>query len=369
MNAGTLVEPLSAPNLSIIVPTFNEKDNISLLVEKLRSALGNIDWEVIFVDDDSPDGTSQEVKKIGETDRRVRGLRRLGRRGLAGACIEGFLASQAKYVAVMDADLQHDESLLLGMLEKIEEDNDLVVASRYIEGGSSSSFSALRSKISLWSTVLAKKFLKIDLSDPMSGFFMIRRSIVDDVVPALSTQGYKILLDIVATKRGDLRIAELPFVFRSRLHGESKLDSSVAMDFLSLLVSKLTYDLISLRFILFGMVGLTGLGLHLIFLKFGILGGLQFEFAQALSTAIIIAWNYMLNNFLTYRDQRLRGLRFFTGLIRFEIICSIGVISNVGVASFVYASDSVWWIAGIAGAMMGVMWNYLISSVFVWKTR
>jgi dolichol-phosphate mannosyltransferase len=369
MSVATPDQNTPAPLLTIVVPTFNEKGNIALLVDKLRKTLGKTSWEVIFVDDDSPDGTSQEVKKIGALDNRVRGITRLGRRGLAGACIEGFLASQAKYIAVMDADLQHDESLINSMLEKIENNHDLIVASRYIDGGSSSGFSALRAKISLCSTALARRFLKINLRDPMSGFFMIRRSIVEEVVHSLSTQGYKILLDIVATKQGELRIAELPYKFRSRLHGESKLDSNVAMDFLSLLINKLTYGLISLRFILFGFVGLTGLILHLIFLKFGLMGGLQFELAQAVTTPIVIAWNFMLNNFLTYRDQRLSGVRFFTGLIRFELICSIGVISNVGVASFVYSSEKIWWLAGIAGVMMGVMWNYLISSAFVWKTK
>ena len=358
-----------APELSIIVPTFNEKENISILVEKIKDVMGNEDWEVIFVDDNSPDGTSSKVKELGVEDCRVRGIRRIGRRGLAGACIEGSLSSQAEFVAVMDADLQHDESLLTSMLERAREGNDLVVASRYIDGGSSSSFSPLRAKISEWSTLLAKKFLNIDLSDPMSGFFMVRRSIAEEVVTDLSSQGYKILLDIVATKKGNLRISELPFVFRNRIHGESKLDSSVAIDFISLIINKMTRGVVSLRFILFSFVGLTGLALHLLFLRTAILSGLQFEFAQALSTAVIVAWNYMLNNFLTYRDQRLRGIQFFTGLIRFEVICSMGVIANVGVASFVYSSDSNWWLAGIAGAVMGVMWNYLISSVLVWKNR
>lgn len=366
MNANNIRK---APELSIVVPTFNEKENISILVEKIKDVMEDEDWEIIFVDDNSPDGTSSTVKELGRQDRRVRGIRRIGRRGLAGACIEGILSSQAEFVAVMDADLQHDESLLTLMLEQAREGSDLVVASRYIDGGSSSSFSPIRAKISEWSTWLAKKFLHITLSDPMSGFFMVRRTTVDGIVTNLSSQGYKILLDIVATKKGNLRISELPFVFRNRIHGESKLDSSVAIDFISLIINKLTRGLVSLRFILFSLVGLTGLGLHLLFLSTALSLNLQFEFAQALSTAVIVAWNYMLNNFLTYRDQRLRGIQFFTGLIRFELICSMGIIANVGVASFVYSSDSSWWLAGIAGAVMGVMWNYLISSVLVWRNR
>ena len=360
----------SAPLLSIVVPTFNESDNIARLIESIERVLLDQPWEIIFVDDNSPDGTADRVREIGRKDRRVRCIRRLGRRGLAGACIEGILSSQAEFVAVMDADLQHDETLLAKMLDSIRPDGvDLVVASRYMEGGLAGGFSENRRKISLWATGLAQKLLRLNLTDPMSGFFMIRRQLVEQIAPSLSTQGYKILLDIVTTARGALKIVEIPFSFRQREHGESKFDTSIAIDFASLIIGKLTFDLVSLRFILFGLVGLTGLGLHLVLLRFNLLSGMQFEVAQALATTIVIAWNFLLNNLFTYRDQRLRGLQFVSGLIRFELICAIGAISNIGVASWVYATEPVWWIAGIGGALMGAMWNYLVSAALVWKVH
>lgn len=357
-----------APELTVVVPTFNERDNVLKLVNRLRVALKDCDWEAIFVDDDSPDGTAELVRAIGKQDRRVRCIRRVNRRGLSGAFLEGALASQAPYVAVIDGDLQHDESCLTEMLEKLRSGlADLVVATRYIEGGSSSSFTAWRSRISKWSTSLAQRFLGITLSDPMSGFFMIRRSIVEEYAHILRTQGFKILLDIVTTARGKLRITEIPFAFRKREHGESKLDARIALDFISLVLNKLTKGMISARFLLFGFVGLIGLGLHIIMLNAGLRYGLKFELAQTLSTILIIACNFGLNNILTYCDQRLTGKRFWFGLISFELICGIGLISNVGLASWIYNSGNTWWLAGMSGALMGAIWNYMISSIVVWK--
>ena len=361
-----------APELSVVIPAFNERTNVAILVERLRHVLADVTWEAVFVDDNSPDGTASVVRAIGEQDDRIRCIRRIGRRGLAGACLEGMLASQARYVAVMDADLQHDETLLASMLERLQADDvDLVVASRYVEGGSATSFSANRARISRWSGEISRRFLKVELSDPMSGFFMIRRTVVEDLAPSLSSQGFKILLDIVATARGTLRVAELPFVFRERLHGESKLDSRIALDFVALLVAKLTDDAVSFRFLLFCLVGLTGVGVHMTALLTTLqaLPDLRFSIAQTVATIFAIAWNFTFNNVLTYRDQRLVGWSFVTGLIRFEIICAVGALSNVGVASWIYEHEPSWWIAGLGGALMGAVWNYVVSAAFVWKSR
>ena len=301
----------------------------------------------------------------------MRCIRRIGRRGLAGACLEGMLASQANYVAVIDADLQHDETLLVAMLDRLRTgDVDLVVASRYLAGGSAAGLSANRERASRWSSALVRHFLGVDLSDPMSGFFMMRRDGFEALAPRLSSQGFKILLDIVATAHGRLRIAELPFVFRERLHGESKVDTKIALDFAALLVAKLTKDAVSIRFMLFCLVGLTGIGIHMATLDV-LLGfaALQFGVAQTLATVGAIAWNFVLNNLFTYRDQRLTGWDFVTGLLRFEVICAIGAISNVGIATWIYDYDSDWWIAGLGGALMGAVWNYVVSAAFVWRQR
>lgn len=360
-----------ARQLSVIVPTFNERDNVTVLFERLAETLEGISWEVIFVDDNSPDGTWQTVQDLAQRDPRVRCIRRIGRRGLSGACIEGILASSAPCVAVMDADLQHDETQLPKMLDLLQRgEAELVVGSRYIDGGNADSFNRQRRGASEFATTLAKKLLRVEVADPMSGFFMIRRDRFEQLAPKLSVQGFKILLDIVATGQGKLRVVEIPYAFGSRLHGESKLDSMVALDFLGLLLAKMTGDAVSLRFLLFALVGSIGLVVHLAVLdvSFNVFS-YSFAEAQLIGAVAAMTSNFLLNNFLTYRDQRLKGLAILRGLLMFYLVCSVGLFANVGVAFSVYGQQPIWWLAGAAGALMGVVWNYAMSGLFVWRKR
>ena len=359
------------PELSVVVPTFNERDNVTVLYRRLDATLKDIAWEVVFVDDNSPDGTWEVVRGLARQDPRVRCIRRVGRRGLSGACIEGILASSAPYAAVIDADLQHDETQLprmVGLLQRGEA--ELVVGSRYIEGGSADSFNKGRAGVSALATEVAKRVLSVEIADPMSGFFMIRRDRFEQLAPQLSTQGFKILLDIVATAQGKLRTIEVPFTFGSRQHGESKLDSMVALDFLGLVLAKLTHDVVSLRFLLFAMVGSIGLVVHLTAL-FIALEAFNWPFpeAQACGAVVAMTSNFILNNFLTYRDQRLKGFAILRGLLLFYLVCSVGLFANVGVAFSVYDQEPIWWLAGMAGALMGVVWNYAMSGLFVWRKK
>jgi dolichol-phosphate mannosyltransferase len=361
----------AAPEITIVVPTLNERANIPILVARLQRLLAGVDWEIVFVDDNSADGTAAVARAIGEADSRVRCIRRIGRRGLAGALLEGMLSSQARWVAALDADLQHDETLLMAMVERLRQgDVDLVVASRYIDGQSGEGFAPRRARASRWSSVVARRFLGVELTDPMSGFFMIRRDTVEELAPSLSSQGFKLLLDIVATARGKLRVVELPYVFRARQHGLSKLDTRVILDFAALVIAKLTNDAVSLRFLLFCFVGLTGVAVHMSALALAVdAAALRFSVAQAVATVVAITWNFVLNNRLTYRDQRLTGWRFLTGLLWFQAICSVGAVSNVGAASWIYDNGPGWWIAGLGGAVMGAVWNYVVSAAFVWRQR
>jgi dolichol-phosphate mannosyltransferase len=232
--------PLQAglPELSVVVPTFNERDNVTVLYRRLAATLSGIAWEVVFVDDNSPDGTWEVVRGLGQKDSRVRCVRRIGRRGLSGACIEGILASSGPYAAVIDADLQHDETQLPKMVALLRSgEAELVVGSRYIEGGSADSFNKQRAGASQLATEVARRVLNVEVADPMSGFFMIRRDRFEQLAPELSTLGFKILLDLVATAQGKLRTVEIPYTFGSRQHGESKLESMVALDFLGVVLA------------------------------------------------------------------------------------------------------------------------------------
>jgi dolichol-phosphate mannosyltransferase len=377
MNDATLPGPREAaqtaglPQLSLVVPTFNERDNVATLFRRLQDTLAGIAFEVIFVDDNSPDATWQVVRALARQDSRVRCIRRIGRRGLSGACIEGILASSAPYAAVIDADLQHDETRLPKMLELLRGGEfDLVVGSRYVEGGSADGFDPQRASVSALATEVARQVLRVKIADPMSGFFMIRREKFEELAPKLSTQGFKILLDIIASSRGNLRTREIPYTFGARLHGESKLDSMVALDFVGLVLSKLTHDIITLRFLLFALVGSIGLVVHFLALFAALeIFELPFPESQACGALSAMTSNFILNNFLTYRDQRLKGLAVLRGLILFYLVCSVGLLANVGVAFSVYDQEPIWWLAGAAGALMGVVWNYAMSGLFVWRKR
>src|SRR3569832_597114 len=368
--------PSAAPlpvELSVVLPTFKERDNVADLVRRLSMALEGIGWEAIFVDDNSPDGTAAAAKALAATDAHVRCIRRVGRRGLAGACIEGILSSAAPFVAVMDADLQHDERALPLMLAKLRENQaDLVTATRYVEGGSAEGLSdRTRSNLSSWATALTTRILNVPLSDPMSGFFMLRRDRFDAIADKLSPAGFKILLDIVATAGPSLRVAEQSFVFGKREQGESKFIFQVGLEFLGLLFAKLTGDLVEPRFIFFALVGAIGLGVHLAALKLALLGGApNFSYAQSIATFVAMTSNFIQTNKDTYRNRRQKKESNLWGFIAFCLICSLGAFTNVGVASWLYyREDTVWWVAGAAGAVKGLIWNYAMSSHFVWFTR
>jgi dolichol-phosphate mannosyltransferase len=361
-------DELQVPRLSVVVPTFNEAENLPVLVARLAAVLSGIAWEVIFVDDNSPDGTAAAARRLAQTDPRVRCLRRIGRRGLAGACIEGMLASSAAAVAVMDGDLQHDETQLPRMLACIEQGGDLVVGARFSPGGGATGgLSRVRQLGSRAATVAAKCLLGVQLSDPMSGFFMIRREVFDAVAPRLSTQGFKVLLDIVVTCGQPLRIVELPFVFRPRSHGQSKLDTLVVFQFLGLLLAKFSGDWLSIRFVSFALIGATGVIVHLWALQQALLLDLTFDWSQTIAAYIAMTSNFVLNNQLTYRDRRLKGLAALRGLLTFYLVCTVGTVANVGVANWIYGTRPSWWLAGTAGALMGLVFNYAASSALTWQ--
>ncbi|MFZ0694666.1 MAG: glycosyltransferase family 2 protein [Alphaproteobacteria bacterium] len=355
--------------LTVIVPSFNERYNVEPLIERLEAALAGIDWEVIYVDDDSPDGTADKVREIAQTDRRVRCVQRIGRRGLSTAVIEGILASSAPYIAVIDADLQHDEKLLPTMLDAIKDKGlDIVVGSRYTTGGGIGNWDGGRAVISKHATRLARLVVSEELRDPMSGFFMITRPAFEGAVRRLSGQGFKILLDLFASTSTPYKFAEMPYVFGQRLHGESKLDSFVAWEYLMLLLDKLVGRFVPVRFVLFAAVGFSGIAVHLLTLRLALFVA-SFPLSQALATMTAMTSNFVLNNALTYRDQRLHGAKFLRGLLSFYTICGIGAVGNVGVASALFQEHYAWWVSGLAGALVGVVWNYAVSSVFTWGRK
>jgi len=354
--------------LSVVVPTFNEEANMATLIERVGAALDGAAWQIIVVDDDSPDGTAEAVKAISAVDARVQCIRRVRRRGLAGAVIEGALASAAPFVAVIDGDLQHDETLLPRMLEVLQAgEADLVVASRYVgEAAPVEALNPIRRLGSRFANWLGRLVLHQHLSDPVSGFFMIRRERIEEVAPRLTTVGFKVLFDIIASQTEPLRIVELPFVFRERVAGGSKLDKRMVIDYLGLLVNKLTGGLIPTRALMFGLVGASGVAVQLAAVKGFLVFGLGFSLAQFAGSMVAMTSNYLINNEVTYRDRRKSGWPLFLGYLKFCALCSIGLAANVAVASEVNQHLPIWWLASSAGAAFGALWNYVTTAAAVW---
>lgn len=353
--------------LTVVVPTFNEAANVQPLIRKLDAALQGVEWQAIFVDDDSPDGTAGVVKAIAAHDSRIECLHRIGRRGLAGAVIEGALASAAPFVAVIDGDMQHDERLLPRMLEALQAGRaELVIGSRYV-GGTDADASALgttREAGSRFANWLGQKVLRAPLTDPMSGFFMLRRELIEQVAPKLDTAGFKVLFDIFACQDEPPRFLELPYQFRAREAGASKLDNAVVLQYLGLLTAKLTRDTISPRFLMFALVGASGVIVHLAILR--TLLHIGFGWAQTAAAIGAMTSNYLLNNTITYRDRRKSGFGLLVGYVKFVVLCSVPLAANVAVATLVYERGPAWWVAGIAGAVVAAAWNYVTTSKAVW---
>lgn len=358
-----------AIELSIIIPTFKEVENVVPLLDALAAALPDVRYEAIFVDDDSPDGTAARVKEQAQLRGNVRCLHRIGRRGLSSAAVEGILSSSAPYVAVIDGDMQHDERILPQMLELLRSDAaDVVVGSRYADGGSLGDWTKSRAVMSEIAGRLSRAVLKgRDLKDPMSGFFMTRRRVFEHAVPALSIEGFKILLDFIASAPPTLRVAECPYRFRTRVHGESKLDSLVLWEYGILLLDKLVGHLVPPRFILFALVGASGVTVHFALLSALLSSDVGFTTAQSVATVLAMTTNYILNDTLTYRDKRHRGLKWFRGLASFYLVCGIGALANVGIASALFRDNYTWWISAGAGVVVGTIFNYALTSLFTWR--
>lgn len=367
-----MTEP-TPPRLAVVIPCYNEAANVAPMVERLDAALAGIAWEAIFVDDDSPDGTAARAKAIAARDPRIRCIRRIGRRGLASACVEGILSSAAPYVAVIDGDLQHDETILPQMLARLEADQaEVVIGSRNVVGGAmGEGLSPIRRMVSDGGAALANAALPVKVADPMSGFFALPRDLFESIAPKLTATGFKILLDILLSAGRPLRVAEIPYTFRAREAGESKLDAGVLLEFGGLLADKALGGIVPLRFMAFALVGGIGVLVHLLVL--GLLHGigpLAFWPAQWIATLVAMTANFLLNNRITYRDRRLRGAALPRGLLLFYVVCGIGAAANVGIAGLLLRDGLLnWGLAGAAGALLTVVWNYAVSSTLVWRPR
>ena len=359
------------PKLSVVAPTYREAANVPILFDRLKNVLAGESWELIVVDDNSPDGTSDIAFSLAASDPRLRCIRRVNRLGLAGAVIEGILSSSADFVAVIDADMQHDERVLAKMRQALADGADLAIGTRVSDEAVERGLSPARQRLSDLAASLFKLVSGLAVKDPMSGFFMIRRAIVAAIAPQLSPDGFKILADILLCAPKGMKIVETPYAFRRRRAGQSKLTAVVGLDFLGLVAHHASAGLLPIRFALFATVGAIGLVVHLIVLRVmvGLNGPIAFGVDQLVATLAAMTSNFLINNEVTYREYRYRGWSKLVGLMFFALVCSVGAIANIDIASWLYKSRPVWWVAGVSGALVGVVWNYAVSSAFVWRGR
>ncbi len=362
----------AGPELAVIVPTFNEVSNIAEMVERLGKALEGIRYEIIFVDDDSPDGTADAVRTLAARDARLRIVQRIGRRGLSSAVIEGMMATTAPLAAVIDGDLQHDETRLPLMLERMRADDaDLVVGSRYMEGGSTTDWSAGRLRLSRMATWLACRLTGVSLTDPMSGFFMIRTAALRARARDLTGVGYKILLDILSSPGPEMKLVEVPYEFRSRRSGESKLDSRVLLEFVELLIARTLGRWVPTKFVMFALVGALGVVVHMTVLSSLFASALMsFAMAQAVATIVAMTANFFINNIFTYHDRRLHGWQLLRGWLSFAAASAVGALANVSLAVFLFERVGLYWpLAAMAGIVVGAIWNFALTALFTWRVQ
>lgn len=355
--------------VSIILPTRNEAGNIAEVIARTHNVLSDIEHEILVVDDNSPDQTADIARQIASSDRRVRVLERIGRRGLASACIEGALSASGEIIAVMDADLQHDEAVLPQLIEAVRSEKaELAVGSRHVDGGGLGEWSDDRKSLSNFANGLARRLSKTPLSDPMSGFFAVRADTFRKLAPNMTGRGFKVLLDLVFASDRPLELAEFGYVFRTRDVGESKLDSAVGLQFLMMLYERVLGGIIPARFAMFAIVGGLGVAVHMgvLFVVHQVMG-VGFLLGQSIAVIIAMTYNFLLNNLLTFRDARLKGWGLLKGWLSFNLVCGLGAIANVGVASFLFNQTGILWtLSALAGIVVGAVWNFVMASRFTW---
>jgi dolichol-phosphate mannosyltransferase len=358
---------MTAALISVVVPTYNEAPNVSMIYDGLARALAGRSWELVIIDDDSPDGTADAVRGLGRQHDNVRCIQRVQERGLCSAVQWGVQAAHGEVIVVMDGDLQHDPALIPRMLEELQGGHDIVSGSRFLSGRDVEGLpSDLRRRLTDYGNKLTNLFLGKQLSDPLTGFFATSRRLFLDSIPRMQADGFKVFFDLAYNNR-KATIKELAFDFQQRRLGESKLQLYVLWLLLCDLVSKLSGGLVPPRLISFVGVGLIGSIFHFSILYSTMAVGTEFWVAQAIATVVAMIFNYTLNNVLTYSADRLRGAAFYKGLLLYSLIASVGIVANVSTAQITYSHfHAHTFIAASMGLVIDVMWRFVVSNRLIW---
>ena len=360
----------SSTEFSLVVPTYCESQNIAILVEKVHQSLSSYSYELVVVDDNSPDGTSEIANSLSQ-QYPVRVITRRNERGLASAVVEGFKQARGDILGVIDADLQHPPEVIPELLETVMSGADVVIASRYVEGGGSEGWSASRKIISKGSKLLAQVLLPAarGIKDPLSGFFLLRKEVIDGV--ELSPTGYKILLEVLVKGKAT-EVAEVPYIFKVRERGTSNLTSGEGIRYLKHLTRLTGLQAGAMRFLKFSLVGLSGVLVNegLLWLLTENLG-LYYLLSAAIAVETAIITNFILNDIWTFRDRRTSGNRSLLGRgLKFNLVSLGGLGINIAilwtVTEVVGISYLISNLIGIAGA---TLWNYTINTLWTWRAK
>lgn len=358
---------LQKPHVSLVICTLDESASIAAVLDQASKGLEGLNHEIIVVDDSADDRTAAVVLECARRDPRIRLLRRTGVRGLASACIAGWDIARGDILGVMDGDGQHDATLLARMVDTLSQDGaDIVVASRF-RADTELGLSGFRRLLSVCGVGLSRGVVGSGCSDPLAGFFFQTRAWFEAARPSLTGIGFKILVDILACGGREPRVAELSTKLGTRIGGVSKLDLRISLELVAQLVATATRGLVPARFVMFGCVGATGLLVHMAMLMLLRSTGLSpFWLAQAVATMVAMASNFTLNNLVTFRDLRLRGLAWWSGLARFIAACASGALISETVAVAASQFQTNWLLAGALGACTAAVWNYWSASRAAW---
>lgn len=356
--------------LSLIIPTYNESKNIPILLERINNVLSNINKEVIIVDDNSPDKTWEIARSLSIQYPWLRVIRRVSERGLSSAVLAGFKIAEGEILAVMDSDLQHDETALLAFLNSFQNGADIVIGSRKVQGGGTENWSIIRKFISWVATVLAKIALPQPVSDPMSGFFAIKRNIYENYIEQINPRGFKILLEFLARAKY-YKIEEVGYTFKGRIHGESKLSSKVIFDYIFALYELSIGQYLPTQFIKYGIIGFSGLFISsMVIFLCKLFTSIPTEIIINISIEISILTNFFLNNYWTFKEIQLKGFKnIMRGLITFHAICLGGAIINQAIALKILSFNIDVYIANALGYFIAAIWNYIINVNITWKGK
>ena len=357
--------------VSIILPTYNERESLPILIENIFHVLKVYQkkFEVIVVDDHSPDKTYVVAREIARKKSWVRVIRRIHDKGLSSAILAGFSASKGDYLIAMDSDMQHDVAILPQMIQAFEEKFDIVIGSRKVNGGGIENWTFIRKTISWVASSMAKLILPFDVQDPMSGYFGFTRHIFEKLSSSINPKGFKLLLEFIAISNG-LRIKEIGYIFRDRQFGKSKLSTGIIINYLIALYELTIGKFISLQLLKYAFVGLFGVAVNQLGLWFGIEHlNLPHVYALMVGIEFSIFTNFIFNNYWTFKDKQLSGFsHLLVGLIKFNIICLTGFVLNYSVALFLEGKFEVSiYYGNLVGIMISTMWNYIVNVKLTWE--